>query len=194
MNRHDVERGQDEWNEVDQNAGRAGERDSGGGEPIEVSEAAADLVKQLQAELDEAVEARKRALADFRNYQRRAAESEHRAYHSGGTRIVRAILPVLDHFDLALAQNPAQMNAPQLMSAVTMLREEFAKALASQGVTRIEPAPGEEFDPNRHEAVMRQSVRGARPNTIASTMQAGYAMGDQVLRPAKVAVVTDETE
>src|SRR3954467_3389750 len=69
---------------------------------IEMSDEAADLVKQLQAELDEAVEARKRALADFRNYQRRSLENEQRAGQSGAMRIVKAVLPALDHFDLAL--------------------------------------------------------------------------------------------
>src|SRR5439155_5203833 len=78
-------------------------------EEIELSEQAADLVKQLQSELDEAVEARKRALADFRNYQRRAAESEERALQTGSQKVVKAILPVLDHFDLALMQKAEQM-------------------------------------------------------------------------------------
>jgi molecular chaperone GrpE len=155
---------------------------------IELSEEAAALVTQLQAELDEAVEARKRALADFRNYQRRAIESEQKALQSGSVRIVKAILPALDHFDLALLQNPESMTVSQLMSAVRIVRDEFNKSLAAHGVERIEPAAGEPFDPNRHEAVMRQPREGAEPNSIVSTLQAGYAMGDFVLRPAKVAV------
>ena len=161
---------------------------------IECSEEAAQLVKQLQTELDEAVEARKRALADFRNYQRRAAESEQRALHSVSARVVKAILPALDHFDLALMQNPRQMTVEQLLDAVKIVRNEFNKALAAQGVERIEPEPGEAFDPHRHEAVMRQPREGAAPNTIVSIMQAGYALGDQVLRPAKVAVAPGEEE
>src|SRR5215470_10381935 len=100
---------------------------------IEVSAEAAELVKQLQTELDEAVEARKRALADFRNYQRRAAESEQRALQTGSTRVVRSILPVLDHFDLALMQKADQMTVEQLLNAVKIVRDEFNKALASQG-------------------------------------------------------------
>jgi molecular chaperone GrpE len=161
---------------------------------IEMSVEAADLVKQLQSELDEAVEARKRALADFRNYQRRAAESEQRALQTGSTRVVRSILPVLDHFDLALMQKADQMTVEQLLNAVEIVRDEFNKALASQGVERIEPAQGEPFDPHRHEAVMRQPLAGAAPNTIVSTLQAGYAMGDLVLRPAKVSVAPGSEE
>jgi molecular chaperone GrpE len=159
-----------------------------GADNIEMSEAGAGLVKQLQAELDEAVEARKRALADFKNYQRRAMESEHRAAVGGAARVIRAILPALDHVDLALAQNPKQMTVEHLAHAVQVVRDEFNKALASTGVERIAPARGEAFDPHRHEAVMRQPADDISPGHIVNTLQTGYLMGDTVLRPAKVSV------
>ena len=155
---------------------------------IELSPEAAELVKQLQSERDEAVEGRLRALADFRNYQRRAGENEQRATQSGAVRMVKAILPVLDHFDLALNQKMDQMSLQQLTSAVRIVRDEFNKVLQTQGVERIEPARGEAFDPHRHEAVMRQKADDVDPNSVVQTLQTGYAMGDLVLRPAKVAV------
>ena len=171
-------------------------RDTGGesSEPIEVSEAAADLVKQLQGELDEAIEARKRALADFKNYQRRAMESEQQALKSGAMRLAKAFIPALDHFDLALTQDPRKMTVEQLMQAVKLVRDEFTKALASQGVERIAPEQGEPFDPHKHEAVMRQAapVPGVAPNHVVMTLQPGYVMGDYVLRPAKVSVSPSE--
>jgi molecular chaperone GrpE len=147
-----------------------------------------DLVRQLQAELDEAVEARKRALADFKNYQRRATENEQRAGAMATARAVRSLLPVLDHFDLALNQKPEQMTVENLLQAVRIVRDEFNRVLTTLGVERIEPKAGDVFDPHRHEAVMRQHVKGAQPNTVVSTMQSGFALGDMVLRPAKVAV------
>jgi molecular chaperone GrpE len=161
---------------------------------FEMSDDAAGVIKQLQAELDEAIEARKRALADFRNYQRRAGESEQVALRSGSARVVKAILPAMDHFDLALMQNAKSMTVEQLMDAVKIVRDEFNKAIAAQGVERIEPQRGEPFDPHRHEAVMRQPMEGIEPNCVVNTMQAGYAMGDQVLRPAKVSVAPGSEE
>ena len=163
-----------------------------GSEPIEVSEAAADLVKQLQGELDEAIEARKRALADFKNYQRRAMESEQHALKSGVMRLAKAIIPALDHFDLALTQDARKMTVEQLLDAVKIVRDEFTKALASQGVERIAPELGEPFDPHRHEAVMRQAADGVQPNHVVMTLQPGYVLGDYVLRPAKVSVAPGE--
>jgi molecular chaperone GrpE len=155
---------------------------------IEMSDEAAEIVKQLQAELDEAVEARKRALADFRNYQRRALESEQKALDAGMARVIRALMPVMDNFDLTLAQRPEQVSVEQLMNAVRMVRAELNKAMQSQGVQRIAPARGEPFDPHRHEAVMRQPADDVEPNAVVAVMQPGYALGELVLRPAKVSV------
>ena len=157
-------------------------------EQIELTPEAAELVRQIRAERDEAIDGRLRALADFRNYQRRALENEQRASQSGVLRIVRAILPALDHLDLALTQNPEQMTVAQLLDAIRIVRDEFNKALASQGVERIEPVQGEAFDPHRHEAVMRQPLDNAPSNSVVSTFQSGYGMGDTVMRPAKVSV------
>lgn len=161
-------------------------------EHIELSPEGAELVRQIQAERDEAIDGRLRALADFRNYQRRALENEQRAMQSGSSRLVRAILPALDHLDLALSQNPDQMNVAQLLEAIRIVRDEFSKALNTQGVERIEPSPGEAFDPHRHEAVMRQPLANAPPNSVVSSFQAGYGMGDTIIRPAKVSVALSD--
>ena len=176
--------------DANQNAAASDTTGDGASEPqqVELSEEAADIVRQLQAELDEAVEARKRALADFRNYQRRALESEQRALESGAARVVRALLPIVDNFDLTLAHKADRMTTEQLLSAVRMVRDELNKALQSQGVQRIEPARGEPFDPHRHEAVMRQPADDVEPNSVVATMQPGYSHGDFVLRPAKVSI------
>lgn len=152
-----------------------------------------DLVRQLQMELDEAIEARKRALADFKNYQRRATDNEQRASTMATARFMRGIMPVLDHFDLALNQNPEQMTLANLLQAVKIVRDEFSRALVAQGVERIEPKVGEAFDPHRHQAVKHEKVEGAAPNMIHMVFQAGYALGEMILRPATV-VVTAGTE
>lgn len=183
-----------EGQEADQRLDASREEPGAETPQVELSEDAAEMVRQLQSQRDEAIEGRLRALADFRNYQRRATESEHRAVQTGATRVVRAILPVLDHIDMSLSQRSDQMTLEHLLEAVRIVRDEFKKALAAQGVERIEPAKGEVFDPHRHEAVMRQPAEDAEPDTVVSTLQAGYAMGDIVLRPAKVSVAPPADE
>lgn len=161
---------------------------------IELSEAAAELVERLEEERDEALAARQRALADFRNYQRRAAQSEQRAVQGGAAGVVRSLLAVIDHFDLALGQDTEQITVDQLLGGVRIVRDELVKALESHGVQRIDPARGDEFDPNRHEAMMKQPADDVEPNHIVRVLQLGYQMGDLVLRPAKVAVAAPQDE
>ncbi len=161
---------------------------------IELSEAAVELVERLEQERDEALAARQRALADFRNYQRRAAQSEQRAVQGGAAGVVRSLLAVIDHFDLALGQDTEQITIDQLLGGVRIVRDELVKALESHGVQHIEPARGDEFDPNRHEAMMKQPADDVEPNQIFCVLQLGYQMGDLVLRPAKVAVAAPQDE
>ncbi len=148
-------------------------------------------LKELTSRLDEALAARKRALADFANYQRRAAETEAQAAEAGVARVVRSLLGVLDHFDLALNQRPEEVTLQQLLGGVKMARGELLKALASHGLQRLQPSVGEEFDPHRHEAVMREPAGDVASDHIVSVVQTGYMMGDMVLRPAKVTVAAE---
>ena len=157
-------------------------------EEVELSEEALQLVGQLQAERDEAIAARQRALADYANYQRRAQENEVRALCDGVGSVVRSLLPALDHFDLALSQDADQITVEQLFDGVRIVREEMGKALERQGVRVIAPGVGDEFDPNEHKAVLRQPTGEHAPNTIVSILQAGYAIDTLILRPASVAV------
>jgi len=62
------------------------------------------------------------------------------------------------------------------------------KGLAECGVATIEPTMGDEFDPQMHEAMMRQEVEGVETDHIVSLMQTGFRLGDIVLQPAKVSV------
>ncbi|UCD76504.1 MAG: nucleotide exchange factor GrpE [Phycisphaerales bacterium] len=163
-------------------------------EEIELSEEAAELFSRLEAERDEAVAGRQRALADYRNYQRRAMENEVRAAQDGVARVVRSLLPVMDHFDLALNQDLSQLNVEQMVGGVKIVRDELTKALELHNVQPISPEIGDEFDPNLHQAMMKQAAEGIEPNHIVMVMQPGYQLGDLILRPAKVAVAPAEEE
>jgi len=160
-------------------------------EPIDLTDEAAALIDSLTRERDDALGARQRALADFANFQRRARENEVRARQHGVTSVVRSLLPVMDHFDLALAQDPSKVSVEQLLGGVNIVRAEFVKVIESLGVTRIDPAPGDPLDPMRHEAMMRQPAPGIEPGRVAAVFQPGYAMGDMVIRPAKVTIAAE---
>jgi molecular chaperone GrpE len=149
------------------------------------------MIDRLAAERDEAVAARTRALADFANFQRRSVENEARARTAGLVQLARALMPVLDNFDLTLAQDPARMTVEQMAKSIEMTRAELQKALEQNGISRIDPVPGAEFDPMQHDAVMRQPAEGVAPNCVSMRFQTGWRLGESVLRPAKVAVAPD---
>lgn len=143
-------------------------------------------------ERDEANERWKRALADFQNYQRRALSNEQEAKRQGVTAVLMSILPVLDHFEQALSPEASRGSAEQVMKGVTVIRGELLKALEAHGIRLIQPQPGAEFDPNAHQAISQMPAPGGdggvAPGQILNTFQAGYALGDRIIRPAKVVV------
>jgi molecular chaperone GrpE len=143
---------------------------------------------ELQTALDEAVAARQRAMADLVNFRRRADENEVRARHDGVLCVMRSLLPVLDHFELALEQNPDEMTIEQLMDGVRLVRDELHKALDGHELMVILPEPGEEFDPNMHQAVHCDETADQEPNTVVEVMQVGYTVGDTIVRPAMVSI------
>lgn len=139
---------------------------------------------QLRLELHESNEAKLRALADFKNYQRRSIENETRAIESGMARVVRSILPAIEQLNLAIIHG----GDDAVVHGFQIALGELMKGLAECGVATIEPTMGDEFDPQMHEAMMRQEVEGVETDHIVSLMQTGFRLGDIVLQPAKVSV------
>lgn len=150
-----------------------------------------DPIAELEARLADAEARALRALADFQNFQKRAANNEIEARKQGITSVIASLLPVMDNFDLALGQDVSSMNAQQLLGGVKMVRAEMERALAHQGVGLIRPSRGDEFDPAIHEAVARHPDPEVAPGAVIDSFQAGYKLGDRVLRPAKVVVAAE---
>lgn len=150
-----------------------------------------DPIAELEAKLADAEARALRAMADFQNFQRRAAANEIEARKQGVTSVLSSLLPVMDNFELALAQDTTNMSASQLLGGVEMVRAEFERALANQGISFIRPKRGDEFNPGMHEAVTRHPDKDVPPGAIVDAFQTGYRLGDRVLRPAKVVVAAE---
>lgn len=157
------------------------------------AEGAQRQIAQLQAERDDLNSKYLRTLADYQNSQRRAVANEREAKLQGITAITLNVLPVLDHFDLALNQDPAKASAEQIISGVKVIRNELLKVLQTHGVGVIYPEPDEEFDPKQHQAVVQTQSDQVRPGHIVRTLQAGYSLNDRVIRPAMVSVRPGES-
>ncbi len=100
------------------------------------------------------------------------------------------LLDVVDNLDRALAAARAGGSADPLVQGVDMVRQQFLHKLAGYGISRIEPL-GEPFDPERHDAVTTVPVTPDFADGIVAGVAApGYLIGEDVLRPAAVAVAS----
>ena len=150
-----------------------------------------DRVAELEEKLAAAEEDTLRARADFQNYQRRAMVNEREAREWGAAGVLESMITVLDHFDMALTQDPAKASAASILDGVQLIKGEMLRALSDHGVSVLSPELGEELNPGRHEAIGHQPAEGVAPGAISRIMQPGYAIGDRVLRPAKVFVAPE---
>ncbi len=185
----------------DAGAGGAG----GGGHGGDVDETAA-LIEQLEREVaalraerdaaagerDQAQAAWKHALADFQNFQRRAAQNEQTARDQAVRGVLHSILPVIDHFEMALTLNPEASSARQVMDGVSMIKGELLRAISLHGVQVINPQAGEPFDAGKHKAIAQQPAPGVAAGHVAHTARIGYALEGRVIRPAEVLVAAEE--
>lgn len=127
-------------------------------------------------------------LAEMSNAARRARQSEEQAKEMGVRSVLLNVLPVIDHFDYALNQDPAKVTAQSVISGMTMIKEELIKALAGQGATAVKPDKGEAFDPLKHEAVTQQAAEGVASGHVVQTLRIGFAINGRMIRPAQVIV------
>lgn len=128
-----------------------------------------------------------RTLAEYTNFRRRAKEELDQARKFGAEDFIIRLLPILDNFDRAIkaAEEIGDFNA--LHGGVVLTLRQLQDLLTREGVEPIE-AVGQEFDPNLHEAVMREDTDEHPDNAVVEEFQRGYTMGDRVIRPSMVKV------
>ena len=163
-----------------------------GEEAIEAAEQEAEseeqaLLERLQSERDEMESKLLRVSADYQNFARRAQQNVESAVEQKLMDVARGLTTVLDHFDRAM-EGQAEGEAAGVLQGVTMVHTELLATLNRFGIERMDVEPGTEFDPNKHEALMRQPSEDVESNHITMQMQPGYVLGDKVIRPAQVGV------
>jgi molecular chaperone GrpE len=147
-----------------------------------------DQLAALKAEVDKNQQGWQRALADFQNFKRRVERDQKDFQQRTLSDVLSRVLPLLDDFDLALVNLPAELQGHPWVNGVSLIQGKFRKLLEEHEVAEIDPV-GQAFDPNRHEAIGRDEDAGDVPSGhVTATLQKGYALGDRVLRPARVRV------
>lgn len=154
-----------------------------------------DAIARLEAEVATLRDQLLRALADQENVRRRAAREREDAVKFAAAAVIKDLLPTADSIRRAIESIPAEhANKDELiqtlLAGVAATEKAMLDALARHGIERIDPAPGEAFDPHRHHAMMEVEDRSAPPGTVSQVLQPGYAYHDRLLRPALVGVAT----
>jgi len=151
--------------------------------------------EQVTAALEAAAEFKDRllrTLAEMENLRKRTEREVAEARLYGNAGFARDVLAVADNMHRALEsigpELRAQPDSKVLIEGVELTERELLKVLEKHGVKKFSPE-GEKFDPNVHQAMYELPTSELPPGHIAQVIQAGYMLGDRVLRPALVAVV-----
>ena len=149
----------------------SGPEEAAGGDSV--GEELEELVAGLRAERDEYLDLAQRAKADFENYRKRAAREA-----------AEAERPSIDNLERALS---AAEEGSEVARGVELVHGELQATLARAGVESYNPT-GERFDPTVHEAISTRTADGVEAGTVVETLERGYRLDGQVLRPARVVV------
>ena len=151
----------------------------------------AEALKKTVEERDSYKDSYLRAQAEFQNFKRRNAAARAEAFEDGSREAIAAALPAIDNLELALRHAEAAGENGAMYDGVKMTLKLLLDAFGKLGLEEV-PALGEVFDPEKHNAVMRES--GGEENVICEVFQKGYKVKDQMLRYAMVKVYSGQEE
>jgi len=149
--------------------------------------------EELQEEVVRLTEALQRERADSMNVRRRSEEERAGLGNFYKSVIIKELLPTIDNFERAMKSKQFTANSKQQedwLKGLISVFKQFEQALNKVGVKRIKTV-GEVFDPNLHEAVAMEEGEGHK-EVVSEELQAGYKLGDEVIRHAMVKVKAEK--
>ena len=151
-------------------------------------------VEELQAQLEkekarsaELLAGWQRAQADYSNLKKEEEKLGKETVEWANAALLGEIIPVYNHFKLAMAHMPEEAKKEGWAQGVIMIQKQFADFLSKYGISEIKTV-GEIFNPEIHEALTHEEKEGCAPDTVFEEIAPGYMLKDKVLLPAKVKV------
>lgn len=148
-------------------------------------------IEALRAENAVLKEQALRYAAEAENTKRRAEREMNDARAFAIQRFGRDLLDAADSLARAVQAAPkesADAAVKNLVLGIEMTEKALQSAFDRNGLKKVDPAKGEAFDPNKHQAMMEQPADGVPPGSVIMVMQAGYELFGRLVRPALVAV------
>lgn len=171
---------------TEENNEQTAEQAEGKKEEKELSDA--EKLKAANEEIASLKDKYLRQVAEFDNYRKRTMKEKTELILNGGEKVLNALLPVLDDLERAAQSFEKSDDVNTLKEGVQLIIEKLNKALASQGLQKMDTA-GKTFDTDFHEAVaLIPAQQEEQKNHVVDCVQSGYMLNDKVLRHAKVVV------
>ena len=157
-------------------------------EPLTEEEQLRLQLAEAEAKIAELQDRYLRQAAEFDNYRKRTMKEKAELIKSAAEKVITAELPIVDDMDRALENMEKGMDADACIEGFKLIAQKFKNTLAQQGLEKID-TDGQDFDTDFHEAIAlipapTEELKGK----ILDCVQAGYKLGDKVIRHAKVAV------
>ncbi|TDX51075.1 nucleotide exchange factor GrpE [Orenia marismortui] len=150
------------------------------------SELEAELAKEKE-EKEKYIDRLQRLQAEFSNYRKRVTKEKEMLATQAKKDFILELLPVIDNFERALESSETSEDTASLLEGVEMIYRQIKNLLTKNGVEEIVTV-GEEFDPNFHNAVMKEASEEYESGIIIEELQKGYSFNNIAIRPAMVKV------
>lgn len=145
-------------------------------------------IESLKKEVDEQKDGWLRTRADFENYKKRVQRDAARSYQDAMSSILKIFLSAADDLERALKNKPEGQEVDSWVNGIELIHQKLLNAMKNQGVERMDVKPGDEFDPNIHEAITQEDHPDFEEGQIIDVVQPGFRISDRIIRPAMVRV------
>ena len=161
-----------------------GPADAGNGDQQDADEDTLTPLGKAKKEAADYLEALQRERAEFINYRNRAKKEQDRFRQHGIIDVLTALLPALDDIDRIREHS-------EMDDSFKAVAAKIDKAFEKFGVEKF-GEKGEDFDPTKHDAILHKTDPNAEKETVDTVVEAGYRIGDRVIRAARVVVASPQ--
>ena len=148
-----------------------------------------DQIEALKGEIEQLRADALRERADLENQRKRLAREIEQARKFANERLLSELLPLFDSMEAGLAA--AAQNDP-LRAGLELTLRQLHRIAENNGLAEVAPAPGDSFDPERHQAMSMVENTDVPPGAVAQVFQKGYLLNERLLRPALVVVAKQD--
>jgi molecular chaperone GrpE len=144
-------------------------------------------IKKLKEEKEQLHDQVLRKVAEFDNYRKRTERDFFDRVQNANEKLITEILPILDDIERALDHANQSEDVDSLLEGTDLIQKKMRGILEKQGVQTI-PAEGEEFDPDKHDALMQVEKENIESGRIIEQHLKGYTLNGKVIRHSQVIV------